>query len=107
MAFQFTLEQKQVMAQRYMTGVRLKELAEEFKTSIPTMAKFCRDGGASIRRPGKMKYGSGEDVKVIQEINEFLAHKSFEPVSSLTLDENTVVPSESPAVPVRKILAFE
>lgn len=81
----FTVEEKQAFAARYNAGAKLKDLSAEFGVSIPTMAKYVRAGGGSVRRPGN----PNNKKKVVE-------------VPAVEVQVTTVPEVE----PVRKIMSF-
>lgn len=93
----FTDEEKKAFAAEYANGVILKELALKAGVSIPTMAKYIRAGGGTLRKPGAVRQGNGDAMKIVEQVNEILAKAQPAPV---------VVTTDSTA-PVRKIMSFE
>ena len=61
------------MALDYANGDGLKTLADRFGVSIPTMAKYVRAGGGTVRKPGTVAQGSGDFVKTVEAVNEAIA----------------------------------
>jgi len=48
----YTLEQKNEMKVAYEGGTRLRSLAETWGVSVPTMAKYVRSAGGTLRNAG-------------------------------------------------------
>lgn len=97
MSSKFTLEQKQAFAAEYATGVILKDLAARAGVSIPTMAKYIRAGGGTLRPAGTPRQTTGDAMKIVEQVNEILT-QTAPPVQVVTTDNTQ---------PVRKIMSFE
>jgi hypothetical protein len=79
----FTIEEKQAFAASYNGGTTLKDLAAGAGVSIPTMAKYVRAGGGSVRPPGNPKNPKkGESVPVV-EVAPVVAVPEVEPVRKI------------------------
>lgn len=89
----FTIEEKQEFARRYNAGAKLKDLSAETGVSIPTMAKYVRAGGGSVRPPGNPNNAKGKPVK------------EFQPAVVAPVEVEVPVPEVS-VEPVRKIMSF-
>lgn len=99
----FTVEQKTSMKVAYEEGTILKVLAEKWQVSVPTMSKYIKSVGGTLRNPGtpkKVKDTVSEQVEVVA-VNSV-------PLTGLG---PTVVPQpeiSTPQAPVaRRILPFE
>ena len=66
----YTDEQKQAMAAKYAAGTRLKDLADEYHVSIPTMSKYVRAGGGTVRKPGKVSTKTVSEAYVVEAVAE-------------------------------------
>lgn len=95
----FTDNEKKQMAIDYSNGDSLKVIADRFGVSIPTMAKYVRAGGGSVRKPGTIAHGNGDYVKTVEAVNEILAAQAQ--------DVAEVVVSEPVAAPVRVLLPID
>ena len=73
---QFTDNEKKQMALDYENGDSLKQLATRFGVSIPTMAKYVRAGGGTVRKPGTVANGNGDFVKTVEAVNVALANQT-------------------------------
>ena len=73
---QFTDNEKKQMALDYENGDSLKQLATRFGVSIPTMAKYVRAGGGTVRKPGTVANGNGNFVKTVEAVNVALANQT-------------------------------
>lgn len=65
----FTDNEKQQMAAEYTRGQSLKDLAQSFGVSIPTMATYVRAGGGIVRKPGSPMRDSSF-VEPVETVNE-------------------------------------
>ena len=70
----FTENEKKQMAADYANGDGLKVLADRFGVSVPTMAKYVRAGGGTVRKPGTVRVGNGDFVKTVEANNVALTH---------------------------------
>jgi hypothetical protein len=85
----FTDNEKQTMAAEYALGTGLQTLASNFGVSVPTMAKYVRAGGGTIRKPGTV------------------CKQAIVAVEIAVPDLAEVVVSEPVAVPVRVLLPMD
>ncbi len=94
----YTSEQKNEMKVAYEGGTRLKPLAEKYQVSVPTMAKYVREAGGTLRNAGTPKKVTTElwsgDHPTQAELDRGLARQQAE--------------INTPQAPVaRRILPFE
>ena len=92
----FTENEKKQMAADYANGDGLKVLADRFGVSVPTMAKYVRAGGGTVRKPGTVRVGNGDFVKTVEAINV-----------ALTQPVEVVTTLEPVAAPVRVLLPMD
>lgn len=109
----FTAEQKQEWALAYSNGAILKDLAREAEVSIPTMAKYVRAGGATVRPAGSVRKGNGDFVKTVEAVNDLLGKQQaatfvvsppYDEAFKLKLEPEVTTPQAPIA---RRILPFE
>lgn len=96
---QFTDNEKKQMALDYENGDSLKQLAARFGVSIPTMAKYVRAGGGTVRKPGTVANGNGDFVKTIEVVNT-----AIEALNNMPKVEATPEPT---AAPTRVLLPMD
>lgn len=97
----FTAEEKQAFAAAYAKGAILKELAAQAQVSIPTMAKYIRAGGGTLRKPGIAK---PEEPKVLEPV--VVLEPAAEPTVSMVEKLGPIVDRDG-REPARTILSFE
>lgn len=88
----FTDNEKKQMALDYANGDSLKQIAERFGVSIPTMAKYVRAGGGVVRKPGTVASGNGDFVKTVEAVNT-----AIEALNSMPKVEATPEPTVAPS----------
>ena len=96
---QYTDNEKKQMALDYEGGDSLKQLADRFGVSIPTMAKYVRAGGGNVRKPGTVRNGNGDFVKTVEAVNT-----AIEALNNMPKVESTPEPV---AAPVRVLLPMD
>ena len=95
----FTDNEKKQMALDYAAGDGLKTLADRFGVSIPTMAKYVRAGGGTVRKPGTVANGNGDFVKTVEAVNT-----AIEALNNMPKVEPTPEPV---ATPTRVLLPMD
>ena len=88
---QFTDNEKKQMALDYENGDSLNQLATRFGVSIPTMAKYVRAGGGTVRKPGTVANGNGNFVKTVEAVNT-----AIEALNNMPKVESTPEPTVAP-----------
>lgn len=97
----FTVEEKQAFAAAYAKGAILKELAAQANVSIPTMAKYIRTGGGTLRKPGVQKVEEPKPLVAVLPPTDVP-----EPTPSMLEKIGPIVDRDG-REPARTILAFE